>query len=651
MVDDYLLQTFIEETEEHLQTIEEGLLELEKYPDDKELIGNIFRAMHSIKGGAGMVGLSKVNEIAHGLENILEEIRQNSKQLSENVVSILLQGIDIIRHIIETKDFEGTNIQSRIDKINNEINNYNGDQQSNNEGNNEKYKHHKETNQFKITLNLNQNIFETGTDPLMLLMELSDIGDIIEVSLDKSKLPNIYELDIYTFYLKWTVILETDKNKEDIENIFIFILDDNDIKIEEIKDKLKTKNKVKSTIKSEFNEKHNNYKKETVRVDTKKLENILNDIAELLISQSNVKRIIGQIITKNHSLKEEIDNSFQSIDKIVRRVQEQVMSASMIPIGGTFTRLHRIVRDITKNSEKKVNLEINGKDTELDRKIIEELADPLNHLIRNAVDHGIEAPKQRRELGKAPEGKITLDAYHQQGNIIIEITDDGRGIDKEKVLNKAREKGLIEVNQELNEQEIYSLIFRPGFSTKQEVSDISGRGVGLDVVKTNINNIRGNIEILSKKNEGTKFKIKLPLTLAIIDGIVLRVANEEFVLPVTSVVEFIDARSQRLEHVEGKATIVNLRNEYIPCTSLQELLDMKGNSKNLNEGILVIIQENQKKLALQVDEIIGQEQVVIKNINENMGYAEGFAGATILGNGEVSLILDVSSLFKLAHRD
>lgn len=667
MADNYLLATFIEETEEHLQTIEEKLLELEQEPSDDEIIEIIFRAIHSIKGGAGMVGVKKVNKISHYLENILEEIRGNDKKITESDSNLILEGVDILRHMVENEDFNGENIKVKIENLLKQVN-------MRLEDNNPELYVEKDTteskditkvrndagkdiNLFEIKLNFDKDIFDSGTDPLMLIIELLDIGNIIDIKIDKNKLPGIYDLDAYKFYLSWELILKTDKDKTKLEEIFMFVEDNSDIHIKKInypdnwmkKDEkgLKNKRKTDKSGKTNNDRETNLKKKETVRVDTAKLENILNDIAELMISQSQIKELIST--GQGYSFTEELENSFKETDKLIRRIQEQVMSASMIAIGGTFTGLHRIVRDISKNSDKKIKLDISGKDTELDRKIIEELADPLKHLIRNAIDHGIEAPDERKKLHKDPEGTISLDAYHQEGNIIIEVSDDGRGIDKNKVLEKAQKRGLIESDVDLSEQDIYSLIFQAGFSTKDVVSDLSGRGVGLDVVKNNLDNIRGSIEIFSEKNKGTTFKIRVPLTLAIIDGIVLRIDKEKFVLPVTSVVELIDARAHHFDRVEGKGKIVNLRNEYIPVIPLYKLIKMNPGETENKEGILVIVQNNRKKIALQVDEIIGQEQVVIKNIKENMGEAEGFTGATILGNGNVSLILDVSSLFRLAR--
>ncbi len=692
-----LIETFIEECEEHLQTLEEGLLELEKTPNDKALIDNLFRAMHSIKGGAGLVGLNKVNDISHQLENLLEEVRQGVLNPDEEIISILLAGTDLLRQMILEGNFNAEGLQHEMKTLSEKVMYFNqqvadGEAQANVETEMET-EVNDDNKYYKLNLKFREDIFETGTDPLMLLLELSDNANILESYINIAELDNLYQLDPYQLNIAWTVFIESELSQEGIEEIFIFVMEDNEIEIEEITEELDkwfdggkktgelllergliskkdidealasqkrigdilaengkiTKGQVNKVVnrQKEFRKEQ---KSNTVRVESDRLENILNDIAELLIAQSRVKEMTSTTSELDRSMQAEIENSFEEVDKIIRRVQEQVMSASMIPISGTFTRMQRMVRDVSREKGKQIELEIEGKDTELDRKIIEQLADPLKHLVRNAIDHGIETPEERKKAGKDPTGTIELNAYHQEGNIIIEIADDGSGIDKEAVLNKAIDKGIISSERNLADSEIYNLLFKPGFSTAEEVTDISGRGVGLDVVMSNIKDIRGDIQIFSQEGKGTKFVIKLPLTLAIIDGMIIQLGEERLVVPLNSILEFVDARKQSIKQVEGKGIIVNLRDEYIPLVKLEDIVDVKAESSELNQGILIIVKDGQKKLALQVDNIIGQEQVVIKNVKRNMGQAEGVAGATILGDGNVSLIIDVPSMFKLARK-
>lgn len=388
---------------------------------------------------------------------------------------------------------------------------------------------------------------------------------------------------------------------------------------------------------------------ETIRVDTAKLENIMNNIAELLIAQSHVKETVLQQSGAERSLNMEVNNSFEEVDKIIRRLQEEVMNASMVPVGDTFMRFQRVVRDLAKDLGKEVELVISGQDTELDKKVIEQISDPLKHLLRNAVDHGLEGPAEREAAGKKRRGIIRLHAFHLEGNIIIEISDDGRGLDEEAILNKALEKDLITEGNSLTQAEIHQLLFKPGFTTAREVSDVSGRGVGLDVVLNNIENLRGKIEVSSQKGQGTRFSIKLPLTLAIIDGIMVRVGEERFIIPLTSIIEFIKVKPGEIVQAEGKGQMLHLRKEYIPFNSLHLLFNVEPEFYSPLEGILIILKESGKKLALLVDEIIDQEQVVIKSVKDFMGDQRGMAGATILGDGTVAFILEVSSLFRMSR--
>lgn len=687
-----LLQTFIEETIDNIKIVEEGLLELEESPENIQIIDEVFRAMHSIKGGAGLVGLEKVNQLTHHLEFLLEDIRSNEKTLSEELFDILFTGLDIMKNMIDNNDFENSDLSESINQLIDIIKKY--DKNISNEAveivnkvesSGEKY--------LKIEMNLNMDFFENGTDPLMLLLELTQYGSIIKTDLKYENLPLLNDLEPLKLYINWTIYLQTEESIKEIENIFIFVSDENNIKIkdisentdawfnldkktgemlmdkgliseEELNSALNEQNRigeilVKNNVvkKDEIDDVLNLQKKfrnirqkQTIRVNSKRLEKILDDIGELLIAQSRIKEITTGLPGLERSQKSEINNSFQDIDKIIRRIQEQVMSASMIPIAGTFSGIKRMIRDLGKKEKKEINVEIKGSETELDRKIIEQIADPLKHLVRNAVDHGLETPEERVEKGKSLEGTVRLNAFHQEGNVVIEVSDDGYGIDPEKVRKKAVDKGIIDANRQLSKNDIYKLIFKPGFSTSEEISDVSGRGVGLDVVETNLKELHGRIEVESSIGEGTTFRIKLPLTLAIIDGIIVKVGDDNFVIPLSSIIEFLDAVKHNFDCVEGKGIIVNIRDEYIPYIPLYKILKSNSKYKNSGEGILVILKDGDKRLALQVDEIVEQEQVVIKNVRENMGKADGVAGATILGNGNVSLILDVPTLFKKAKK-
>lgn len=692
-----MIDTFIEETKENLEVMESGLLELEKDPNNEEIIHSIFRAMHTVKGGAGLMGLEEMSNLAHALENVLDKIREKTMELTEDITAQLFKGYDLLQKMIYDGDLHGESIKDQIDEVKKGLNQFNASSGSADGGDKQEASEKKDQgiHFYKIHLSFQPDLFETGTDPAMLLAELQDIGKVHFVIAHKNKIPKLLDLNPHQMYLSWTVFLETTAARQEIDNIFVFVIDENDITItditkeaavwfrsdaetktllsqfdyfsdeeiettlkalKEIGEQLEKEKKLSLTKQQADHHKANsqtNVKKETsntIRVDTEKLETILNDLGELLIAQSRVKDLVLNGINVNDNLRREIINAFADVDKIIRIVQEEVMNTTMIPIGGTFMRFQRMVRDLAKEKGKQVELILTGKETELDKQVIEQITDPLKHLLRNSIDHGIELPEDRIKCEKDPTGMIELSAYHQEGSIIIEVKDDGKGIDEEVVLKKAREKGLVAPDQVLSKQEIYELLFKAGFSTAEKVTDISGRGVGMDVVITNIRNLRGSVHVESEKGVGTTIKIKLPLTLAIIDGMMVKVGQERFIIPLNVIIEFIKATEQQIHVAEGKGILVHLRDEYIPYVGLYELINIESVSKKPTEGILIIIQNNQRKLALLVDDILGQEQVVIKSIKDNMNQVDGVAGATILGDGNVALILDIPSLFKAAKK-
>ncbi|MFO7819336.1 MAG: chemotaxis protein CheW, partial [Halanaerobacter sp.] len=388
--------------------------------------------------------------------------------------------------------------------------------------------------------------------------------------------------------------------------------------------------------------------KSTIKVDTDKLEDLMNSMAELVISQSKVKELILNKLDLSANI--EINNALDEVDKKIRSLQEEVMNTRMIPIGSTFMRFKRLVRDLSQEQGKEVNLEIKGKETELDKTVIEEIGDPLKHMIRNSIDHGIEMPDEREERGKSRTGTITLNAYHKEGKVIIEIKDDGQGLDKDQILAKARENGLIEGDEDLKEREIYNLIMEPGFSTSEEITETSGRGVGMDVVKSNIEKLRGSVKISSEKGEGTTFRLKLPLTLAIIDGMKVKIGDEYFIIPLNSIVEFIQPFEKQLKTVEGKGEVVKIRDKYVILSRLCNLLDIKADVSDPTEGIVIIVHDEGREICLLVDEILGQQQAVIKSLEDNYTYVEGLSGAAILGDGNVAMILDIATIINMAFR-
>ncbi len=716
---DELIQTFLEETDDNLRLLEEGLFALKDDPDDEELINEVFRAMHTIKGGAGLMGFDRINRVAHHLEDILDRVRQGKVAFNEDMFHLLIASADLFRSIIESGDLDAGSFQQRCEEmIVNSEKVLNGGKKKRKARANAKVEEVIETaeesfndnpwsNQaafpyVHIEMKFQPTLFENGTDPLMLIMELEGLGQVKRIVMDQSQLPTLEELDPEQIYVSWQIWLESASSESDFDTVFLFVKDENQIvynrtatydsvesafapapkitvgdSVVELHVPMKQtavtntnstvelwleddwtsspsqdvpKIPIKEPKDSKENDGNSENKKmltssETIRVDTAKLEQMLNYVAEVVISQSRVKELVYRL-TGERRQNTELSNAFQEVDKIIRYLQEEVMKTTMIPIAGLFSRYQRMIRDLEKETGKRVEVYLEGKETEVDKNVIEQMTDPLKHIIRNAIDHGMDTPEERHAAGKDPVGKITLRAYHQEGFIIIEISEDGRGINQKAVINKAVEKGLIQPSQKLSEQEVYRLLFRPGFSTAKQITDLSGRGVGLDVVLTNIQKMRGEVEVFSELGKGTTFQIKLPLTLAIIDGMMIQVAEDRFILPLTNVVELMRPVPSMIKSIENQGTIVQIRDEFIPYIRMSDVFGIYSKNRNKSDGILIILREGVKKMALHVDHIIGQEQVVIRSIKENAGSIDGVAGATIMGDGQVVTIIDVSYVFR-----
>ena len=683
--DSELRDIFFEEANEQVQQLEQDILKLEDNKENAELINEVFRFIHSIKGSAAFVGFENISSFAHKMENILDLVRKGSIIINGELVNTLLKGLDIIKKMMgspEEEYGEDEAVQAALKSFCKYL--PNTENMTHGEVNN--VKEEKKERYYKIGLNFNKDIFDTGIDPLILIDELSTKGEMIECNINTSDVPDIYKIDPYSLYLTATVVLKTDRPKKDLEDVFIFVINDNRIIIEEMKEEelnvgdkrlgelLVERGIVKDSdieevlgrqpkigelliqqgkvtpaqiekIAKEQQESRKTKESTTIRVDTHKLDNLINLVGELVINQARVAQIAS---SKEKVNQIELSSTAEGLDRITRDIQECIMRARMIPIESTFNQFHRMVRDLSQEKDKDIVLDIKGKETELDKTLVELISDPLKHMIRNSIDHGVETKEERRRNGKPETGTITLNAYHEAGTIVIEVRDDGKGLDKEKILGAAKEKGLVSKDRELSEDEIYKLIFLPGFSTAQEISEISGRGVGMDVVRNNISKLRGNIEIYTKINEGTTFKIILPLTLAIIDGMLVKIGEELYIVPLLTIVESIRPKGTEVKHVNTQSEVINVRGEYIPLVRLYELFNIETEHKDPSKALVVIVGSGKNKVCILVDDIIGQQQAVIKSLEENYREVKGISGATILGDGTVAMILDVPTIVKMS---
>lgn len=682
MLDSELINIFLEEAEENLQAVEEGLLMLEQRPADRELINVLFRAMHTIKGGAGMAGFAQVGYLAHQLENILARIQQDGAGIGEKELNLFFSGTDLLRKLLKEQEHAGEEIVQQLAGLLAAL-----EQEAAQHGPADPFIDPEEGMDlgafvqdcdaaglkaasdggaaiYLVRVSLRPHCFK-AIRAYMVLEATAAFGEIVKLTppatvLEQESSGNSFAMLVVggagTAALQKIIAGISEVESVQLhavapaEALRLFAADEL-IELPTAEGVTAEGVTAASTPAAASKAAGSDTPAGTIRVDTAKLEKILDHVAELLIAQSRVKELALKNKGESRFAETALSNAFQEVDKIIRRMQEDVMDASMVPIGATFLRFQRLARDLGKELGKELEVVISGRETELDKKVIEQIADPLQHLIRNCVDHGLEKPAVRLAMGKPPQGIITLSAFHREGNIVIEIGDDGGGIDLEAVRAKAEEKGLIERGAPLSEEAVQQLLFMPGFSTAKEISGISGRGVGLDVVTNNIRKLRGSIELLSAKGQGTKFVIKLPLTLAIIDGMLIRVGQERLIIPLAAISEFIRARNGEVRQVEGKGQILSLRQECIPYTSLYRILGITPDFTEASAGTLVILQDGRKKMALLVDEIIGQEQVVIKSIKEHLEQVPGIAGATIMGDGRVTIILDITSLFRLARQE
>ncbi len=550
-------------------------------------------------------------------------------------------------------------------------------------------------------------LFQRGLDPQQIFKELGDLGTVSDVQLDVSRLPDLSGMDPEQCYLSWTLTLATAKSKEIVAGVFEFIREDSVLSIEEgeAQDEKRTTNDasrgtniadgdeskplgqilVETGVVSRealdqalsqqkrvgeiLIEQHaatpqqinqalqkqqegvTHAKKGTdtasIRVDTAKIDKLINLVGELVITQSMLSDLSARFeMSQLPVLLERV----AQLERNTREIQERVMGIRMLPIGSAFSRFPRLVRDLSGKSGKKIQLVLSGEETELDKTVIESITDPLTHLVRNSADHGLEGPEERLAAGKDEQGTIHLNAFHEGGNICITVADDGRGLNREKILAKAIKSGLISEQDKIADDQIWPLIFKPGFSTAEKVTDVSGRGVGMDVVKRNIESLGGTVSIKTATGTGTTFTLKLPLTLAIIEGMTVRVGHETYILPMLSIVESIQPKADTVKTIVGKGEVMNVRGTYHPMMRLYEVFDLEPEHKDPAKAILLILETEGERVAVMVDEILGQQQVVIKSMEQNFRKVEGIAGATILGDGTVGFILDVRGLLELARQ-
>jgi len=722
---DAALQTYYVEAQEHLESMESVLLQIDEGECNDDMLNDIFRSAHTIKGSAGIFGLDHIVSFTHVVENVLDRARDNEITLDHDLINILFKCRDHIANLVSLSldDFQdetelqqtGKHLLISLLPWSNEDLNSSATEEAVTEITKQPTSLQKAIDDNKcwhISLRLSNDCLRNGMDPLSFIKFLSSLGEIKHIECLTDNFPPLSEFDPENLYLAYEISLQSNADLATIENTFMFVQDDSDIVIlppdtkvddyiklienlPESKERLGeilvrcgalTQNSLeksltrqsqtlqdpeqenkqllgevltqqstvpKKVVNAALNKQKQNQnaasESKQIRVDSDRLDHLINLIGELLINQQRIDLLANKV--GEASLIEAVDD----FEGFTEQIRDAALSLRMVPIGGTFQKFKRLVRDTAQDLGKDIELIIEGADTELDRLMVEKLADPLTHIVRNAMDHGLESIEQRQAAGKPTKGQLKLAAYHDAGHIVIAISDDGNGIDKERVREKAIDKGIINTETIMTDNELFHLIFHPGFSTAQEVTNLSGRGVGMDVVKRNVEALQGNIEISSDTGQGSTFKIRLPLTLAIIDGFHVESQNTHFIIPQATIIECIDLNAHI--DIEGRHCI-NLRGDMIPYLNMEEIFNLtpslkqetdKGSeSKKHHSSELVIVQFGGEMAGIAVDKLNGEIQTVVKPLGPIFKALKGIGGSSLLGNGDIAFILDIPQLIELA---
>lgn len=686
---DKLLETFREEAVELLADLEGALLELEEAPEDQGIVDRVFRALHTIKGSSSMAGVDSVAIFVHQIENVYELVRDGDMVVTRKLVNLTLTAKDQLRQLLAALDDNGTVDDAQLGET---ITAFSQLLPASSDRDPE-VPENEPTGQratYRIRFCPDKDVFRKGLNPLIVLRELQVLGDCLVVP-QLDTVPDLADLDPESCYLHWDVVLTTEQSVDDIRDLFIFfedhcsqltidVIDDGgmldtedgykklgeilvergDLNEQALSLALQSKAKLgeelvesglvsPSSVEAALAEQRRvqELRQErrvadiasSIRVRSEKLDKLVNLIGELVTVQARLsQQAAGSIDGEMVVISEEVE-------RLTWELRDQVLNIRMLPIGTTFNNYRRLVRDLSSELGKNVSLQTEGAETELDKTVIDRLGDPLVHLIRNCVDHGIELPEERLAAGKPANGTVRLSADHSGANVLLRIADDGRGLDREALRKRAVDQGLIAGDAELSDRELYNMIFLPGFSTASEVTSVSGRGVGMDVVKRSVDELRGSIEVNSRPGQGTEFAISLPLTLAIIDGLLVEIAGESYVFPLSAVEECVELR--REDAAANDRNLANVRGEIVPYVRLHDFFTMGTGQQEIEQ--IVIANIDGFRVGFVVDHVVGEHQTVIKSLGKFYQGIRGLSGATILGNGSVALILDLPQIVEAAN--
>jgi two-component system, chemotaxis family, sensor kinase CheA len=656
---------FFEESFEALDAMEAALLKLDVGSPEPELINTIFRVAHSIKGGSATFGFSEIASFTHSLETLLDELRSGSMAVTVAVSDLLLKSVDVLRAMLRAVQAKQPIDAQRVSDLQFDL-----------EVAIVKKEQHApaaapaaapappaaaKSPRWRIRFHPYRELLARGNDPLRMLRELAALGEL-EVRVDAQMLPPLADVNPQDCYLAWSLELPGEVSEEAIRQVFEWAEGDCDLTVERPPETpAPTPTQPPPQVAAASSPPPPPPRPEvpakpeasvsavgdsgSIRVSVEKIDELMNTVGELVITQAMLSQLGSHFDGPDA---EKLRGGLAQLERNMRELQESVMRVRMLPISFVFSRFPRMVRDLAQRLGKQIELKLTGEQTELDKTVLEKIGDPLVHLVRNSIDHGIELPEARTAAGKSAEGTLHLDACHRGGNIAVEVSDDGGGLDKERILAKARARGLVGAADTLTDAEVYELIFVPGFSTAEKTTDVSGRGVGMDVVRRNVKELGGKIDVRSDPGRGSRFTITLPLTLAIVDGQSVAVGTETYIVPLISIVESMQLKSSGVTRLSGHSEVLSFRGDYLPIIRLHDLFGVEPRSRALHEGLVVVAEGDGRRVGLFVDDLLGQQQVVIKSLEANYGHIEGVSGATILGDGSVALILDVPGLIRAA---
>jgi two-component system, chemotaxis family, sensor kinase CheA len=695
---------FFEESFEALDSMEAALLKLDIGAPDRELINTIFRVAHSIKGGSATFGFSAIASFTHSLETLLDELRSGNMQVTLPMSDLLLKSVDVLRAMLRAVQAKQPIDAQRVSDLQFDLELMIAQKSAAPEPSAgpaaavaaraapagalaAPSTPASSGKRWQISFRPYRELFARGNDPLRMMRELAELGQLV-VNVDTTALPPLSELEPSECRLAWTLELTGDVREEAIRQVFEWAEGDCELMIADIDagaapaalDPQSPPANTQATSAGTTAATHDNATADailsaapapapaarpesakadakaegqvttigdsgSIRVSVEKIDELMNTVGELVITQAMLSQLGMQI---EGTTAEKLRAGLAQLERNTRELQESVMRVRMLPISFVFSRFPRMVRDLAQRLGKQIELKLTGEQTELDKTVLEKIGDPLVHLVRNSIDHGIESPEVRAAAGKPAFGTVHLDACHRGGNIAVEVSDDGAGLDKDRILAKARARSLVGANDQLTDEQIHELIFLPGFSTAEKTTDVSGRGVGMDVVRRNVKELGGKIELRTERGKGSRFVITLPLTLAIVDGQSVAVGSETYIVPLISIVESMQLKSSNVSRLSGRGEVFSFRGDYLPIIRLHDLYGVEPLTRNLHEGLVVVAEGEGRRVGLFVDDLLGQQQVVIKSLEANYGHVEGVSGATILGDGSVALILDVAGIIRAA---